>query len=900
MTLRNDKVRDLTPLVTTFTPGESPTAAKLQGMMRQADAAIAYLENTLGDLKGEEGAFSTWATTLARNLGDFSEINPRILPNLEIENYEQNLTIGKSEHELDMIPIGELATLLNGSLDSSVVPGQYKDQPEDLEAPGDWTISYSYLENNRVKRGRKLVTHSPAEGGSITFNLVTSGRGSSVEDTLENTIPNLAQAEDDGSFATIQLIDTFSKTYEVTLPFREKMYNENHEIVDFSASNTKSNIGIGTQYELPPFFFGANGLSLELDGGDGFPQDIPLNLIKLYDWDTKKEIEGIVSLTAAASSTSRKFQFMFRTEQDVILDVVSGRYIIVVPGNTVTKQLEGLVETVYQNPGVGHDMTRLLNHKNLMNLRTTSEQFLEISRYYGTSNIVNNDHSMYFHRDGYTDTDKGAGANVIRGNVVVGNTSTGVDDNIHENFNVDSDSYSIYLGNILAGGEIKYAKAETYTLDHEAGGLPLGIVDAGLMIVGAQSDLDPLRKNIFLEGDIRTSGNIVLGRDTDDVVFLNGKTYLNDELTFIPRTISGIIPEEGKVIYSSVEKTLIWHNGNEWLSPWNFSGFDTVIGDGVTSFGKYNGTDITPFNAALTEVASGGFIKVLPGTYNFLGNRIFIPANVTLEGSGDRSILKGTSVIVETSGNGSVFRGFKVEDGTSAYSSDHEDSVIENLTFLNSETAVDIGPGAINFRALDNIVFNSCDRTIQYSGSNVIKTFETVTRNATAYSKSTVNDWSLKEEVLAEYNYPSNMSIVIDSAESAIGADCFNVSGTGSITCKRFLPVNESVGIAGHINVKRVGATGNLSVGVICYDKDYQNIGTRNFIISNSTVGSGALESQFYKGMMIGNTGYVGLMFPAGTKFIKPTILISGNDAGIRFDSFEVFNLTYSRSSSWS
>ena len=155
MTYKNDKLRDLTPLTTTFVVGESPTAAKLQGMIRQADSAIEYLENKMGDIAGEEGLYNTWATTLARNIGDYSKLTPAVLPNFEIVSYEQFLELGKTEHELDMIPIGELNDVLDSTMDPCVVPSQFKNSVAELQAPGDWTIEGSYIENGKIKRGRK-------------------------------------------------------------------------------------------------------------------------------------------------------------------------------------------------------------------------------------------------------------------------------------------------------------------------------------------------------------------------------------------------------------------------------------------------------------------------------------------------------------------------------------------------------------------------------------------------------------------------------------------------------------------------------------------------------------------------------------------------------------------------
>lgn len=901
MTFKNDKLRDLTPLVTTFVPGESPTAEKLQGMMRQADSAIEYLENKIGDLAGEDGVFSTWVSTLARNIGDHSKLNPTIVPNIEVANFQQALVAGALEHELDMVPVGNLSDMLASTLDSSVVLSQYKNSVAELAKPGDWTIPYSYIEGGKVKRGRKLVTHAPAEGGSIVFKTVTSGRGSSLESSSENTIPNLAQAEFGGPFLEIEVVDTAAKIYQVTLPVRTKMYDKLGSIIDFTASNTKSAVANNSQYELPSFFFGLDGLGLDLEDENGLPKIIPLNLITLYDWQTKREIEGIITLQAAPTNASRKYQFIMQTKLETIIDTATGRYIAVVAGNPITNQLKALTETVYQNTGLGNDMTRLISHKNLIDLRTGSLNITNRSKYYGPSVINNNDHSMYLHRDGFTDIDKGAGGNILRGALVVGSTSTGLDDATHENFNIDSDSYSLHFGNIAKGPEIKYAKAKTYTIDHSYGGLPLGIVDAGLWIQGAISDLDPSRKNIFLEGDIRTSGNIILGKSASDVIFAQGKVYINDELTLIPRVTTGIVGEEGKLLYSSIEKAPVFYNGSKWLSPWNLSGYTTTIGDGINTFGKYNGTDITPFTNALLDVATGGKIKVLAGTYNFLANTIVLPANVTIEGSGDRSIVKGTGTLFDMTGASSVINGIKIQDASIGIKLNGDNVSVKNISALNIVTPFQITDLATNSRLLENITYQNCTKTTEYTGTSLIKSTMIAPANNIAYIDSTVHDWSLKDEVLKDYIVTSGNAVIAydPTLAGSIGKGAFKITGDGIILSKKYLPVNVNLGVGGHLNINRIGTTGTVSVGVLCYDANLALIDSRYFILSSAPLTSATMDNAFYKGILLGVTGYNSMMFPANTRFVRPVMTISLNNGGIVFDSFEIMNLSYARSSSW-
>jgi hypothetical protein len=894
---------DLTPLATSFVPGESPTAEKLQGMIRQADSAIAYLENKVGDLAGEEGVYNTWVTTLARNIGDFSKLSPSVLPNYEVLSYEQQLTAGKVEHELDMIPVGTLNNLLDATLDSSIVITQWKSSVAELEKPGDWTIEFSYIEDGKTKRGRKLVTHAPSEGGSVIFKRVTSGRGSALEGSSENTIPSLAQAEDGGPFINIEIIDSAAKTYLVTLPERTKMYDKLGAVVNFSASNSASNVGLNSQYELPQWFFGLDGLNLETDDESGFPKFIPLNLITLYDWDTKKEVEGIISLQASATPSTRKFQFILQIRQDLILNTATGRYVLSVAGNSIASQIKGLVDAVYGNTGDGNEMMRLLKHKNLIGLRTGSTNYTNRSAYYGPSNIDNNDHSMYFHRNGYTATDKGAGGNVIRGDVVVGSTSTGTDDTIHENFNVTADSYALRFGNLANGPLIKYLKAGTYTIDHSYGSLPLGMVDAGLYIQGAVSDLNPTRKNIFLEGDIRTKGNIVLGYNATDTIFVQGKMYVNDEITMIPRSTTGITGEEGKFLYSSDEKALVTYNGSKWVSPWNYSGFTTTIGDGVNSFGKYNGQSIATFNSAIAEVASGGSIRILPGSYNFLTNKLSIPANVRIVGAGDQTVISGTATMFENTGAGVVIKDILIQNATVGIKNNADGLTVGGISFVNCQTPVQNTVLGTGLKVLENITYKNCPKSIEYLNNSLIPSLQTVVRSAFNYADKTVNDWNNKDEVLRDYLVSSGNAIIAfdPTLDGGIGKGAFTVTGTGNIVCRKLLPVNVNVGIGGHINIKRLGTGGTVSVGVVCFDANYNNLGSRYFIMSNVGLATDTMENSFYKAMMVGVAGYAGMMFPTGTKFVQPILSIVANGtSGIAFDSFEIDNMTYARVGTWS
>ncbi|MDD3412420.1 MAG: hypothetical protein PHY47_00305 [Lachnospiraceae bacterium] len=898
MAIKDNKLKDLTPLNVDFLAGESPTSEKLEGMMTQVQKGLEYIENMFGDAFGEEEKFNTWMSTLARDLGDRSEINPLIIPNQVITYYQQNLTPGKVEHELDFLPVGDFASLISTSLDASILPGQYKASIELLEKPGDWTIGAGNIIDGKLVRSRKLVTHSPAEGNSIVFSEVTTGKGSSTISSLENVIPNIAQAKYGGPFLNITLADAVTNTYIVNLPLRTKMFDEAGDITDYSASNTKHNAGINSQHELPPYFFDSTGLALNEDDPDnGGGKVIPLNLIKIYNWDTKKEIEGIVRVKASPIPEARRYQFMLQLRIDVLLNS-SGRYLLVVPGNTITNQLKGLSEEVFNNRSDSASMARLIKHKDLIGLRTSTLDVSNRSKYYGPSNIDANDHSQYLHRNGFTDADKGAGGNILRGNLVIGNKDLGSSDTIHEHFNVNTDSFKLHFGNVAKGPALSFDKIFTHNIDHSYGGLPLSWSDTALLLEGAVSDSNPAKKNIVLDGEVRTTGSVILGKLASDTIYMQGKLYINDEVTLIPRAKAGITGEAGKMIYDSSEKTILVHNGTSWTSSANQVGYSAVIGDGVTTFGKYNGTNITPFNAAIAEVTStGGTIKILPGNYNLLTNTIQVPANVRLEGSGIKTILTGTGNTVETIGANASIQNLSIKNASTGLLVSESGTSVRDVIFSDCTKAIDITSAATGLQILEGVIYDNCTETTDFSGTSSILTNENVTKNATAYAfGSTVNDWSIKEELLKEY-IPTSGNIVITldkAAEGAIGLGAFKVTGTGTFICKKMLPVNPNVGLGGHINIRRLGTIASVSVGVNCYGADYTNLGTRNFLLSNAGIGNATMDLSFTKRIMTG-IGTDTYSFPAGTRFIQPIITIVSNNSGILFDSFEIMNLGYAR-----
>jgi len=77
------------------------------------------------------------------------------------------------------------------------------------------------------------------------------------------------------------------------------------------------------------------------------------------------------------------------------------------------------------------------------------------------------------------------------------------------------------------------------------------------------------------------------------------------------------------------------------------------VGDGINSFGDFNGTDETPFNKAIENAPAGATIFVKQGTYT-LSNKIVVDTDINFVGEGN-GIAQNSPVIIITSATDPVF-----------------------------------------------------------------------------------------------------------------------------------------------------------------------------------------------------------------------------------------------------
>ena len=899
--MADDKLRELTPIAIDFVPGERPTDEKLEGMMTQVSEGMDFLEGTLGDLFGDAGFNTLYTTNIGRDLGTRHALNLLMQPDVQITNYVQTLTAGKVEHELDLIPVGSGSTILVASTDTSIFvnPANYKLSESELEVPGDWTIRPGKLEDGIEKNSRKLITHQPSSGGTITFALVTSGRGSAYQGARFNTIPTVAQAEAGGPFLDVVLSDVSNNIYTITLPAHNTQYNELGESADASLSNTVPALGQGQQYELASYFFDATGLDMAADDLLGDPKYFPLNTIKIYDWDAKKEIEGVDYIQASFNAAARKYQFTVKYRPDVLLDTGAGRYMIVQSGTSVYEMLGALQKEVFNHKHDGDDMVRAISHKALMDLRKGDTDTGNRSAWYGTSNIENNDHSNYLHRDGFTDSDTGAGGNIMRGHVVVGSTVTG-DAAEHENHNLDADSHSVSFGHIDEGGSIYFDKVRDHNLTEGRGNIPQNFADTALVIEGSVDDTTGLRKTAYIDGNLRVGKDVALGTTADDDVFISGDLYVHQNVTLTPKSsaeISALVGERGKAVYSDDDSAILVHNGVAWVNS-SIVGLAATVGDGINSHGKYNGTNAATIQNAINYASTngGGIVLIQRGTYALAGTTVTIPSNVCVKGAG------GNTLVTQLGAN----TAFEFVVGSSH-------SCLSDLRVANAELGTSVNG---MYHEISNVVYEGCSYGVRLQSTTAhlsidrstrfvscAKDIDNLTTNANNYfgGDNTIGyhngfyfvDPADKQGSLYKFTRTSGAGSLVfeDTTDSAMGRGRFAITGTGTWLVDEFLAVQSGLGIGGQASYKGSAAGGQFSFGAWCYDSAFTSLGHNGGYIANNVAATTnwqlAYNFQKDEGVALAN-------LRVGTKFVKPFIQVTSNPGTIYLDGFNIIPMNYS------
>lgn len=903
----SDKLKDLVPLTVSYFKGESPTAEKLEGMMAQLEDALEYVEFTIGDAYNRSEYSRTWLNNISRMLGDSDALSPFLEPSYEEDGYIQQLVLGKTDHELDLIPVGAGSSIISESNDTSVVISQYQNSVSELSAPGDWTIQSSIIEGGNQKNYKRLVTHSPSSGGSITFSKVTTGRGSAKELAKYNVIPTVAQAESGGPFVQVSLENSETNTYTFTLPEITKRHNSIGDIEDASVSNTSSYAPAGRTYTLPEYFFDANGLDLASDDSGIRPEKVfPANILQVYRWEDKQRIEGIKEIRASQVPSARKYQFSITFEPDVIINT-DFNYMISVTGTSISDYLRNLSYQMINHKHAGDDMGRHIKHSDLIDLRTDSENYLDRSSYYGPSSIRNNDHSMYLHRNGFTDSDTGAGGNVMRGDLVIGNTDTGAAAD-HENFNLNQDSYSLYFGNRTDSPRAFFEKNAIHSTTLGRNNLDKDYSGSALKIVGPVN-MSSGFKNTILEGALRVTTDTVLGSTPSDTVVVSGNMYVNKSATFAPVDPQTIPMEEGTVFYDAPQKELAIYNGSKKIAPGR-TGIAVLVGDGINSWGKYNSSnDAAILQAALDDAAAsgGGVVLLQEGVFNLGFNTLQVPGGVTLRGLGNKTKVLGQNTLISLdstvdSGVENLVVGgdnsSKCQKGISI--SNSLKARIASIKYEFCQIALTIDSQSANCRVEADCAYTSVDAEVRAEQGGLINQTNTigVYRPIGYIEKMSLEAWGSKESFARKWITDSGAATIQydSSMSSSKGKGAFKINGLGTLVLDELLSVSPNVGIGGYVEISRLGTGGEVTIGATCYDEALNVLGDNGgFILNNHSLTS---QPECYWGVQT-TEGVDPNEFPSGTRFVRPYIQITSNSDGLYIDNFEIHPLTIARVSTF-
>lgn len=899
--MSNDKLRDLTPVDVEYAPGERPTDEKLEGAEVQTKSGLTYLENTMGDAFGESlSSDLMWISNISRDIGDRSALNPVLKPSISLTSYIQNLTAGENEHEVDLIPVGIGSSIISSSADVSVTPGQYKNTVAELEIPGDWTILGGLSEGGVTKNSRRLITHTPSGGGTVTFAEMTSGRGSAYEGARNNTIPNIGQAEASGAFLAVSLSDAINNIYTIQLPVEDTVKDSLYNNTTASLSNTESAVGSGQQLKLPSWMFDAAGLDMGSDAGGGGPKTFPLNSIRIYDYITKKVLDGLLEVKASTTAGNREWEIACTFRSDIILDTGAGQYVLVTSGTSLSEMVGALAREVFFHNHAGDDMIRGVKHSNTYGLRTGDLVTSERTAYYGPSGIHNNDHSMYLHRNGYTATDLGAGGNVMRGHIVVGNSDTGSEPS-HENFNLLDDSYSITFGQLTDGGRAYFDKLRVQNLVEGRGNIPQNFNDTALVIEGSKDDTTSLLKTTYIDGNLRVGSDVVLGTDETHDVFVSGDIYIKNSMTLIPRTTAGLTPETGMSIYSSTENAPIFWNGTAWVNS-NSIGYASVVGDGVTSFGKYNGATAATLQSAIADAVlqGGGKVKVLRGSYSYGATAVTIPSIISIEGEGPSTIIDatGTAFAFDALSSHSSLAGIKIQNAAKAISIDGTEHSLDELDIHSCAVGIELKA------ASDRSVIGSLVSFVNTPVKVDLQTTNTGNKKATTESVGYSNRIYLSDPVdkasqLDKWKRISGTGTMafVDDTDSMIGRGRFTISGAGLFVFEDYMPVMPTAGIGGYLNIKQSGGA-TASIGYQAYDADLSLLTSNGGFIRQTQSLAGSYD--YYQDICVQEAASGSHKFPIGTRFIRASIDVTLNGGTVSFDGFNIFPMNFSTISLYS
>lgn len=401
-----DTMRDLFPAEVRFVGGENPSDRKLTNWALMEKDALALLAQAIGNIWNVDKTLQDRAedphpllfTNLTRAIGNLELLNPAFLYGYSITQYAQPLTAGHTEHQLDYwvdLPDNHNAQdLLNAvygsganeeELDGSIVLDldHVKLTPEELSAPGDWTVL-----------GRTLYTYSGATGKYFVYNAVWKLHDLAASFSV---IPNLVQVLNGSGMEVTKVAGADETYYILSTPTYLYDYNGNPPHPSF----------VGKQIPLPKVCrYGANQL-------------IPEGLVTLWDlgnppsYVNAQKVEGAVFY-----GFGDEYHLVVK---NVNLEEDNQRYVLVCAAEGLAyavRRLRDHVVAIINGTQDIHDQ-----HSRLRGLRFTGTdvQGNPISGWFPfpRSRVFGHDHTMYLHRMGFDPEDENIWYNAMLGDLLL-------------------------------------------------------------------------------------------------------------------------------------------------------------------------------------------------------------------------------------------------------------------------------------------------------------------------------------------------------------------------------------------------------------------------------------------------------------------------------------------------
>lgn len=353
---------------------------------------------------------SLYFNSVAAAIGDLSKVALEEPFGLQFEEYTETFsTSGNKDYVLDLIP--DAGTIGQTVIDAPDYTWTYRTSLDDLSADGDFTIT-----------GRVLTFYkAPASGFSIIYNGTYPDITGSTTGFTPNVYPSPKLIQE-GHISRPTLSILPSGKYKVVI----EPYTFNSDLKQFGAP-LELNFGPLIQ----PYV------------DSSATTDLPAELASVWVLND----EGYFSkLDVRSINLVNSVEFQF--ESDESLDPQTDTVVIALSNVTIADTIKDIYTLLREHT---HDKTSAstpISHDRLINLIPISDN-AEIV--YGGSNIPNNDHPQYFHREGYRASDPGTYDNAILGDLLIGS----IDSSSLYN-NVDADSNRLTFGSISQGISLSY------------------------------------------------------------------------------------------------------------------------------------------------------------------------------------------------------------------------------------------------------------------------------------------------------------------------------------------------------------------------------------------------------------------------------------------------------------